>query len=541
MRRENRTYRLYEKILLVMLFIIDIAVLPAEGEALPLLPEIPDAVIKDLLPVEAVVTAMDKERVILETVSGVRCGKGDLFKLFYNCGQEKTDSCNSSLLSVQSQKGTSLVAIPVDKVMPAELAPGAVAIRFAELTGGVVDKRKNNCCGAYADTMAMDLADMLPQIKWRNLETEPDGNDSQLMRKNALDLLLALTDEGVDLSIRSLPEPRHYTRVAAAQKVQATEVDNMLPAGPIGNFRFSEPEKTGSMSLEAIDILIRDINGDGRDEIITLAKDQLSVSPCMTQGETFVFRLTGDGMPVSCSASGHDGFIAVNRLLPGYGMSSILLKLEDNGLKLIRDDINLWLCFRDITPGGGLSLLGQPWKDAPEDVAAFFYLLQPDARGISYLERKSLPGNFALAHTFMVRFGGYNAPLLCSFDQNGILHIFRNNRLLWSALNESRAFSDKEEPGRINALVYRKGHQGGLLLYQSGNGKSISVAGPDGKGGFSVITLPLPTEEPFRFMTISGDNLFFAIIRHYEDDDDFMHAETVLYRVKVSVSGDRTI
>ena len=499
-------------------------------------PLIPEGLINGLLPVEAEVLSIDREMVTLEVPPDAELRKGDLFSVFYPCKdkKDKTSPCVSALLSVQSHDKEYLYANIIEAAEPGELKPGCTAIRFASLTGGIVDKRAHDKADTAVSSVEMDFAESLPQIRWRTLTWVGNGQEEQFMEKNSLDLLIVLRESNLEMYLKGQSVPRNYPLTGNSLSETTPSMNAHIVSH--GDFRLSRPLKVGSMPLKAVDIKIRDINGDGREEIITLTGGSLTVSPYRRGGPALSARINGGGRLINCSASDHDGWIVVNRVLDGYGLSSILFKLEEDKLKVIRDDINLWLCFRHLGSGKEMSLVGQPWKGTPADVTGFFYILRPGAHGISYEERTGLPGAFPIINSFKARFTGYEEPLLCAFDKEGIMHIFRRNRLLWSALEGQRAFVSSTGPGvsRVNASIFRKGRLSDLLIYQSASPGGISLSGVDGNG-FFVQTDPLDTGE-FRIMDVDGQNdkIFLSV-----EKSDGVHVETLLYEVNVIFESDQ--
>jgi hypothetical protein len=456
-----------------------------------------DQLLKDFAPLSASVAGVSGYSLILDKgkVHGVNAG--DLFEV-YGRGAPVLKPDDGEIIGyIKKPLATIRVTQPEDsksvcEVVTAQgpLSIGQPVMRYSDMAAAFV--ARSDFGSAYE--LRRDLEQAFSDLIWLDLSDVPsDILDSQSMKTLGIVLLFALEQDGLKIYGPDLALLHEYPvfRANGAERQEYTtdtfaEADHVEHQHDTGNRKFNTLLKSfdlgnarlvGRLPETAVQIDILDLNGDGELEIVYLLPSGLYIDHYGSPGELASYRFSGPGRLVGFSAVKTHGWIALNALLDGAGMRSILLSYQDFILNLIEDDINLWLAFID-RDGDGLreSLLGQSF-DADVMFGPKVYLMEPGLDGLKYRERVAMPKNFSVIRSGWSDLNGNGLPELCTIDYSGKLCVYEMEQFLWSFSN--RVSPQLPEGGFPKWFISADVDRNGLpeLLFPGVPGEKSTLAG----------------------------------------------------------------
>jgi len=415
-----------------------------------------DQMLKDFAPLSALVAEVSEYSLILDKgkVRGVKVG--DLFEV-YGKGAPVLDPDVGEIIGyikrplatirVTQSENSKCICEVVKAQGP--LGVGQPAMRYSDMAAAFVDRSE---LSSGAEEFRHDLVHALPGLVWLDPSDVPsDVLDAESMKALGIVLVFALEQDSLKVYGPEL-DLLHVYPVFRAKGPERQEYSTDIFEGTdyIGDQHETENRKlkahpesfdldnariVGRLPESAIQIDILDLNGDQELEIVYLLPSGLYISRYESPGELAHYGFAGPGRLVGFSAVNTDGWIVLNVLLDGAGLRSILLIYQDFTLRLIQDEINLWLAFID-RDGDGLkeSLLGQSF-----DVDVMFgtkvYLMEPGHEGLKYRHRVASPKNFSVIRSTWSDLNGNGLPEVCVIDYSGKLSIYEMEQLLWSSSN----------------------------------------------------------------------------------------------------------
>ena len=414
-----------------------------------------DQLLKDFAPLSASVAGVSGYSLILDRGRNHGVNTGDLFEV-YGKGTRVLDPDNGEIIGyIKKPLATIRVTRPEDgesvcEVLSAQgpLSVGQPAMRYSDMAAAFVAR---SCLGP-AHEFRRDLEQTFPDLVWLDPSDVPsDVPDPQSMKTLGIVLLFALEQEGLKVYGPDLALLHEYPvfRTEDTERrecgtdifEEADHAEHRYDMGGrklrtyIRSFDLGNARLVGRLPESAIQVDIIDLDGDGKLEIIYLLPSGLYVARYGSPGELASHRFGGPGHPVGFSAVKTHGWIALNVLLDGAGMRSMLLSYQDLTLNLIQDEINLWLAFAD-RDGDGLkeSLLGQSF-DAGIMFGQKVYLMEPGNEGLEYRDRIACPKNFSVIRSSWSDLNGNGDAEICTIDYAGKLCIYETGQLLWSSSN----------------------------------------------------------------------------------------------------------
>ncbi|MEF3168206.1 MAG: hypothetical protein K6360_02560 [Deltaproteobacteria bacterium] len=189
---------------------------------------------------------------------------------------------------------------------------------------------------------------------------------------------------------------------------------------------------SGRLPDPALQVDVLDLDGDGREEIVTLVPSGLSVSPYRSPGTGDFFHIYPPGRPLSFSASARNGWMVLNSMIDGVGLNSSLLRFEGGRITLIQEGINLWLAFRKTCLGSKPCLIGQNF--APEILFGDrIYQMTAETGGISYqgAPEMRLPSGASILKTAWIDLDGDGVLELFTLTPGHTVHIVAEGSPPW--------------------------------------------------------------------------------------------------------------
>jgi hypothetical protein len=183
----------------------------------------------------------------------------------------------------------------------------------------------------------------------------------------------------------------------------------------------------GLLNHDIISASVVDLNGDGLYEIVYLLPSGVYVAPYKQAAKPFFYRFSGFGTPVSFSVSPDTGWVAVNILIHDVGLESCLLRFDGNTLRLVQDNINMWLNF--LNDG---TLIAQRF-DVRNRFGNVFFIVKPDDNGMVFINEKAIIPMDAVMNLFaFVDLNHNDIKETIFLDRSGMLKVYESNKLIWS-------------------------------------------------------------------------------------------------------------
>ncbi len=400
---------------------------------------------QDFSPLEATVTAVSGNQVILDAGSSTHVSIGDLFSIFQKgrpfylpethkiIGYERKKSAVCKISSVSDDTSTCTIiyqASPPSK--------GNLAIRYGELKAAFFIEGKP----VAPELPEGSLKDMLPWFKWLEPASGPSPvPNAQSMRALGIDILFQVSGDDLRVfgpgmeKLRSYKLPPSFITLNNQNVVQGTRSEKNLEHGIQGIelFDFHRAKLIGRLDKPAMQVSICDLDGDGQLEIIYLLHDRICIAPYRHQGNVTSLKFKSYECVCNFSLLERSGWICINAAIDQAGLNSKLLKYEKGNLKLVQDHINLWLSFLDTDCNGQKdTLLGQSYERARFRGKKIFRLMAHDS-GIEYLEQADYPGDFNINSAIWADLDHQGCSLFyVSFD--GFFKAFNQGHHIWSSL-----------------------------------------------------------------------------------------------------------
>ncbi len=399
---------------------------------------------RDFSPVEATITDVSRDNIALDAGPSSHISTGDLFSIFekgrpvylpeshriLGYERKKIGICRISTVGENSAVCTivSSVSTPHN---------GDLAVRFGEMSAAFfIDARP-----VAPELPEGSLKDILPWFKW----LEPSAGPSPVptgesMNALGIDILFQVRGDelqvygpGMEL-LRSYKLPPSFVYIeSSADSGQKIDINTRERIPGIPLFDFKTARMIGRLDEEALQVQVCDLDGDGRLEIIYLLKDRICIAPYRHTGPVVAFKFENFACVCNFSLMEKSGWLCVNAALGQAGLSSKLLKYRHGTLRLVQDQINLWLAFLDSDCDGMKdTLLGQSYERARFRGRKIFTLNATDS-GIEYVERADYPSDFNVSSAVHADFGQEGCSLFyVSFD--GFFKVFGRGRHIWSSL-----------------------------------------------------------------------------------------------------------
>jgi len=399
---------------------------------------------KDFSPVETTIKDISRDNIVLDAGPASHISTGDLFSIFQKgepvylpeshriLGYErkKTAICRISLVRKNTSVCTSISAVSTPQ-------KGDLAVRFGELSAAFFIDAKP----VAPELPEGSLKDILPWFKW----LEPSAGPSPVPTAESMAAL------GIDILFQIRGDNLYVygpgMELLSSYKLPPSFVYINFPLNPPQNggikteeriqdvklFDFKTAKLVGRLDKEALQVQICDLDGDGNLEIIYLLKDQICIAPYRRKGPLTAFRFENFACVCNFSLMEKSGWLCVNAVLGQAGLSSKLLKYNHGTLRLVQDQINLWLAFLDSNCDGVKDmLLGQSYERARFRGRKVFRLIATDS-GMEYLEQADYPDDFNVSSAVQADFGQAGCSLFyVSFD--GFFKVFGQGKHIWSSL-----------------------------------------------------------------------------------------------------------
>ena len=400
---------------------------------------------KDFSQIEAAVQDVSGTDVTLDAGLANRISRGDLFSIFQKgeplylpdshriLGYERKRIAVCRIIRAGRNNSVCTVISSVSRP-----GKGDLAIRFGELHAAFFIEGKP----VAPELPEGSLKNILPWFKWLEPSAGPSPvPTSESMRALGIDVLFQVQGNKLHVygpgmeQLRSYDLPPSFVFIekpqAPAQERKAEEAAKR--ALGIKLFDFHSAELVGRLNEEALQVRICDLDGDGKLEIVYLLKHQICIAPYRRRGPLVSFKFEDLAHVCNFSLMEKSGWLCVNAALEQAGLSSKFLKYEHGSLRLIQDQINLWLDFLD-TDCDGIrdTFLGQSYERERFRGRKIFRLAATD-NGIEYLEQADLPGDFNVNGAVSANFDQEGCSLFyVSFD--GFFKVFGRGRHIWSSL-----------------------------------------------------------------------------------------------------------
>ena len=399
---------------------------------------------QDFSPVEATIADVSRDHLVLDTGPSSRISTGDLFSIFQKgrpvylpeshriLGYErkKIGICRISVV----REDTSVCNIVSSVSTPEN---GDLAVRFGEMSAAFFIDAKP----VEPELPEGSLKDILPWFKWLEPSAGPSPvPTAESMNALGIDILFQVRGDelkvygpGMEL-LRSYKLPPSFVYIdTAGNPTQQGGMETEEGIQGIKLFDFKTARMVGQLDKEALQVQVCDLDGDGRLEIIYLLKDRICIAPYRRTGSVAAFKFENFACVCNFSLMEKSGWLCVNAALGQAGLSSKLLKYQQGTLRLVQDQINLWLAFLDSNCDGIKdTLLGQSYERVRFRGRKVFTLSATDS-GIEYIEQADFPGDFNVNSAVQADFGQEGCSLFyVSFD--GFFKVFGRGRHIWSSL-----------------------------------------------------------------------------------------------------------
>ncbi len=398
----------------------------------------------DFRPVEAVVLDVSARELTLDTGISAHISKGDLFTIFRKgrpfylpeshkvLGYEKKRIATCRINQVTEK--TSTCSIISEFTHPAK---GDLALRYEGLKAAFFIGAKP----VAPELPGGSLKDLLPWFKW----LEPASGPSPVLTAESMDALgidILFQVRGNELYVYGPGMKKLDTYylppsfvVVEGQKTPQKKGEQRIPKAfqGIELFDFHTARIVGSLNQSAIQVQICDLDGDGRLEVVYLLKNRLCIAPYRRQGQVISVEFAGCECACNFSLLKGKGWLCINTAIDQAGLSSKLFRYGQGHIKMVQDQINLWLNFID-TDCDGIkdTLLGQAYERARFRGRKIF-ILRPSDSGIEYVEQADYPTDFNVNSALWADLGHRGCSLFyVSFD--GFFKVFSQGRHIWSSL-----------------------------------------------------------------------------------------------------------
>ncbi len=462
MRKLLHRFRFIELSYICLVVFPSILILAQAGLCFAARGSLPDKLVADFSPLPAHIKEIRENYVILD--AGKRSGikKGDLFEV-YTPGQAVIDPSTNAIIGYlkkpvavlqveKSGKNSSTCSVLSGS---APLNEGLPVMRYSDMSATVVPRDYISSWSAIRH----EFERVFPSLVWVDSPSyskmdsgqgEIKGFGTVLVFSVGRDSIEVFGPE--DRLIARYDTPRSWREKEAvffeseehiAEKSKAdSKKDEVLSISK----EVRESRLIGRLPEPADQLDIIDLDGDGKLEIIYLVDSGVYVSPFReSTSRPASFSLDGPGRIISFSSSQGKGLLAINVLLEGVGMRSVLLRYVDGNLFALQEEINLWLSFLDRDNDGYMeSLIGQTF-DVDNLAGQTAYLLNPDSDSIEYLDSFRVQPNIFLPSAIWSDVNNNGVKETSTIGLDGLVRIYEGNDLLWTAPPAVSARVDAQE------------------------------------------------------------------------------------------------
>jgi hypothetical protein len=519
--------------------------------------------LQDFLPVMAAVTDVFGNSVVLDKGRAHGVAVGDLFEV-YGRGDPVEDYLSGKVVGyLKRPMGVVQVTVVQDQTCECSVisgegpfSVGQTSTRYSDMPAVVIAEKAS----ARAETDRQIIMDSLPDLRWLEYPEPPSelvdanafealgavllfsvGQDELKVYGPRLELLREYRRSGAEGSGKVQPVERHFLALDGA-----SADDRNWQGPPQVSLRTLSSESArliGRLPEDAIHVEILDLDLDGELEVAYLVPSGLYIAPFGGRGRVSAYEFEGPGRLAGFSTRSKGGWIALNCIMDGTGMRSVLLRFHDAALVVIQTDINLWLEFVDMDGDiHGDTLLGQSFN-ADVIFGSAVYRLRPEGHDLEYIDRIDVPKGFSIAGAFWSDLNGNGEPEFVTPDSSGNLRVYERDKLLWAT---SRPILKRlPAHGALSGRVVLDSDGNGLpdVLFAGGTegigesaGDRLMVLGwRDGSYGVRSVSQFLGVS--VRGLSVAGNELFCTISR--ADPSSKGSSESLIYslgRLSVAVN-----
>ncbi len=407
--------------------------------------------VQDFMPISALVVKVAGHTVTLDKGRQAGIHPGDLFRV-YTKGAPVKGPGKKGVIGYLKKPVATLTAARIKenrticKILGSnrDIKAGMPAVRYSDLRAAFINTQPGNSPIAL---LGKRLEQDLPDLKWLDTSQVPSAiYDARSMKTLGIDLLFLDSPSGLEVygpgkrllhrySISTiLSRTATREKEPRSRRIQASQELVLTNTGRAGlHIDLQRALLKGRLPAEASQVEVTDIDGDGQPECLYLFPTILYITPYGQSGPVSFLRITGPGEAVGFSTMPGTGWIALNVLVKGMGMRSLLLNFHGNSLAKVESGINLWLAFKDGNGDGRRDLfLGQGFDNNLLFSPKIFHL-EPSTDGISYVERLNFPKGFSVIRSTWMDINRDRVPELIFIDLQGILKIYQDGVPIWSS------------------------------------------------------------------------------------------------------------
>ncbi len=422
------------KIFLLAIFSIFYVFLPSVSQGTDTL----EGLVRDFEPLTAKVLKLKADALLLDVGAGSGVKKGDLFVVVSKGAPIYSD--RNKVLGYRQRP------IAKCKVTKADQGGSTCMIyqRMADVKGELKALRFSNLKAAFFIDgrlvspvfSSYSLERMLPNLKWLIPASGPMPVPSKSsMKAFGLDLVFELQGDEIKVFGPDL-EPIGSYRVSNATLGSSKEQSHGLKSRRMEvspsflGVDFANMKLLGKLEGKALQVAVGDLGADGTLDVVYLTGNQICVAPFRRQGGRECYSFSEFECPCDFSIKGR--WLVVNVAIENAGLSSKLFEFRRGQLRLVQDEINLWLSFgKTVCSRGGTRLLGQDFERQRFRGQRIFLLL-PTPEGIEYQERLDFPNDFSIQSTWATNLKGTCTLFYVSFD--GFFKAYARGGHVWTSL-----------------------------------------------------------------------------------------------------------
>ncbi len=422
------------KIFLLAIFNILYMLIPSMGQGADTL----GGLIRDFEPLTAKVLKVKEDALFLDAGAGLGVKTGDIFLVISKgapiysdrnkvLGYKQRSVAKCKVTSVGQSGSTCMIYQRM-----ADAKGELKAIRFFNLKAAFfIDGRLvSPVFSSYS------LERMLPNLKWLIPESGPmPVLSKRSMKAFGLDLIFELKGDEIKVFGPDLEPIGSYVvsnAALGASKEQFHDSKNRrMEVSPIFlGVDFANMKLLGKLEGKALQVAVGDLGADGTLDVVYLMGNQICVAPFKRQGGRECYSFPEFECPCDFSIKGR--WLVVNVAIENAGLSSKLFEFRRGQLRLVQDEINLWLSFGKTMCGrGGTKLFGQEFERQRFRGQRIF-LLRPTSDGIEYQERLDFPNDFSIQSTWATDLNGTCTLFYVSFD--GFFKAYARGGHVWTSL-----------------------------------------------------------------------------------------------------------
>ena len=402
--------------------------------------------------------------------------------------------------------------------------------------------------------------DTLPALAWFQPSARHDDEELNIDTAQETDLLFRLSPHALAVYGPDNRLLRTYN-LASEDGFDASDQvsDTLVPekfrkkeeADGVAAFRWTAGDMANAVDLEkqqvagrlpcaASQVEVTDLEGNGVEEVVYLVSRSLYVIPFRASGGLVSWELNGPGRITGFSSAGYDGLLAVNVLVDGVGLRSVLLRYDEHGLYPVQDSINLWLSFQDISGSAGPgTLIGQVF-DLRTVWGNRVYVMDVSGSRMVYQYQLEVPEDFRIGWSQWADLDGNKDAELCLVDRSGRAWIYEEGILRWSFQGAVLVPGKGQEMYLPSLVTYTEGRKSPSLLLAGSMREKGELTGDmvyeiECHGGdYSIRPFTRPVDARIAGISRVAGGLMVAVSKSGEPDDDDNPAETFLYRISLA-------